>query len=98
MATTQAFTTFAGISRKIGRILPRQVEFESIQTVEGLSWLRLFLSCPRHEWAWPLTNREERVKGFDAHQTCFKCASRRLFNSKDWLSGPIYRSHSRHRG
>jgi hypothetical protein len=91
MATTNAFPAYIGISGDIRRIRPRFGEAESILIVEGFNWLLLFLRCPRHQWTWPRANREERVNGFDAHQTCFKCSSRRLFNSKDWRSGPIYR-------
>ncbi len=95
MATAHAIPTYTGSGHKI-RTRPQQFEAEHTHIVAGFDWFRLLLSCPRHAWTWPRTNREERVKGFDAHQTCLKCASRRLFNSKDWQPGPIYRSRSRH--
>jgi len=28
---------------------------------------------------------------FDSHQTCHKCTSRRMFDTKQWQAGPIYR-------
>lgn len=50
------------------------------------------MACPRHEWNWPLSNLDSvKIDGFDAHQNCTKCASERLFNSKRWIPGPIFR-------
>ena len=61
----------------------------------GFDRFRLFLQCPQHEWTWPRTNEEVRVDGFDAHQTCSKCTSQRLFDSRKWQAGPIYRNRRR---
>ena len=87
--TTHTFPTYIGISRKAQRTLPRYGEAEPVQIVAGFDWLLLFLQCPRHEWTWPRTNKQERFHGFDAHQTCFKCSSKRFFNSRTWQSGPL---------
>jgi hypothetical protein len=92
MATTHPFPPYSGISGNIDRVRIRFREPEFFLIVEGFSQLLLFIQCPRHQWTWPRANKEERVSGFDAHQTCFKCNSRRLFNSKEWRPGPIYRS------
>jgi hypothetical protein len=52
----------------------------------------LMMRCLRHQWSWPRANKGERLHGFDAHQTCHKCTSKRFFDSKAWLAGPIYRN------
>jgi hypothetical protein len=61
------------------------------QIVEGLDRFWLALRCPSHTWSWPRANYVERVEGFDAHQTCHKCTSRRMFNTQEWHAGPVYR-------
>jgi hypothetical protein len=53
------------------------------------------MACSHHEWNWPVSNPDAiKVDGFDAHQSCTKCASQRLFNSKDWTPGPMFRKRS----
>jgi len=88
---SHTFPIDSPLSRGILRIRTRPRETGSIRFVLGFDRLRLFLHCPRHAWTWPRTNHDEHVSGFDAHQTCFKCNSRRFFDSQHWLSGPVYR-------
>ncbi len=97
MAAAHALPAQTKLSPKVGRIrrLPR--ETESVRMVAGLGRLLLLLTCPHHAWTWPRTNQEEHVSGFDAHQTCLKCHSRRLFDSREWHPGPIYQNR-RHSG
>jgi len=53
------------------------------------------MACTRHEWNWPILNRDiAKIDGFDAHQSCTKCASQRLFNSRNWIPGPMFRKLS----
>lgn len=89
------FPIYSRLSRKILHPHSRPRVVGSVQFVMGFDRLRLFLHCPRHTWTWPRSNHEERVAGFDAHQTCLKCNMKRLFDSQLWQSGPVYRRHSR---
>ena len=98
MATTQLFPIYTKISQKIlgtaaGRrgVIGNQMVGGNQMIVEGLELFWLALRCPMHAWSWPRANHEERVEGFDAHQTCHKCTSRRLFDTREWHAGPVYR-------
>lgn len=82
-------------SRKILRMHTWSRGVGSVQFVLGFDRFRLFLQCPRHQWAWPRTNHDEHISGFDSHQTCFKCYAKRFFDSQRWQSGPVYRRRSR---
>ena len=88
------FPIDSALRRKILHIRNRSCEVGSVQLVLGLDRFRLFLHCPHHTWTWPRANHDERISGFDAHQTCFKCNSKRLFDSHRWQSGPVYRRGS----
>lgn len=92
MATTHALPANIALSPKTTHVRPRPRDIGSVRVVAGLHRLLLLLKCPQHAWNWPRTNQEEHVSGFDAHQTCFKCHSQRLFDSKEWHPGPIYRN------
>lgn len=91
MATANILPIYTRLSQRILRKVARQRELAGTEIVEGLEKVWLVLRCPMHEWSWPRTNKEERFEGFDAHQTCHKCTSRRLFDTRDWHSGPIYK-------
>ena len=97
MATAQLLPIYTKLSQKILRKTARWSEVGrnhvvgGNQIVEGLDRFWLALRCPLHTWSWPRANYEERIEGFDAHQTCHKCTSRRMFNSQDWHAGPVYR-------
>ena len=91
MATANTYPIYEKLSQKVlGWTTPRR-EIGGAQFVEGLDRLWLALQCPMHAWSWPRANKEERFEGYDAHQTCWKCMSRRLFDTRQWHSGPIYR-------
>jgi hypothetical protein len=98
VATTQLFPIYTKISRKIlgatagrrGAFGNRVVGRDQI-VVEGLERFWLALRCPSHTWSWPRANHEERLEGFDAHQTCHKCTSQRMFDTREWQAGPVYR-------
>jgi hypothetical protein len=91
VATTYIYPIYEKLSQKIlGKTVRRQ-EFGGAQIVEGLEALWLALRCPMHAWSWPRSNKEERFDGYDAHQTCWKCMSRRMFDTRGWQSGPIYK-------
>ena len=92
MATAQLLPIYTKLSQKILRKTARSREIRGNQIiVKGSELFCLALRCPMHAWSWPRANREERVEGFDAHQTCHKCTSRRLFDTRDWHAGPVYR-------
>lgn len=86
VATIQILPIHIRISRKI----PRQARSGTMELVGGLDRLWLTLRCPWHAWSWPRANREERLEGYDAHQTCYKCTARRMFDTGDWHAGPVY--------
>jgi len=63
----------------------------SLKLVHGLDLVLLELCCS-HKWSWPSANGNQSViDGFDSHQNCSECATERLFNSKSWKAGPMYR-------
>ena len=96
MATAQLLPIYTKLSRKLLRKAARSREIHGNQMiVEGLDLFWLALRCPMHAWSWPRANHEERVEGFDAHQTCHKCTSRRLFDTREWHAGPVYRRIAR---
>jgi hypothetical protein len=98
MATAELFPIYTKLSQKILRRTGRQRESSgnsdvvSYQIAAGLYLFWLALRCPTHAWTWPRANNEEHFEGFDAHQTCHKCMSRRMFDSRKWQVGPVYRS------
>lgn len=100
MATAQLLPIYTKISQKILRKAVRPSEAGSYseagvnRIVEGLDLFWLALRCPTHAWTWPRANNEEHFEGFDAHQTCHKCMSRRMFDTRKWQSGPVYRRRS----
>ncbi len=78
--------------RKTGlRETGHRTRFGELQTMEGFKLFLLAISCPLHAWSWPRANNEQGFHGFDAHQTCHKCTSHRLFDTQSWQAGPIYR-------
>jgi hypothetical protein len=97
VATAELFPIYTKLSQKILRAAPRRREAigygEAVgnQIVQGLNLVWLSLRCPMHAWSWPRANNEERLEGFDAHQTCHKCTSRRMFDTRQWQAGPVYR-------
>lgn len=91
MATANILPAYARLSQRILSVVVPRPETGSTEFVRGLDLLWLMLKCPAHTWSWPRSNKEERFKGYDAHQTCCKCASRRLFDTREWQSGPIYK-------
>jgi hypothetical protein len=97
VATAELLPIYAKLSQRILRTAARRREVGGYsevggnQIVEGLNLFWLVLRCPMHAWSWPRTNKEERFKGFDAHQTCHKCTSQRMFDTREWQAGPVYR-------
>jgi hypothetical protein len=97
VATAELFPVNTKLSQKILRKAARRPEAGSYREagvnriVEGLDLFWLALRCPTHAWTWPRANNEEHFEGFDAHQTCHKCISRRMFDTRRWQSGPVYR-------
>lgn len=66
-----------------------------IELVGPIARAFISMACPQHEWNWPLSNSQNlKVCGFDAHQSCVKCASERLFDSRSWTPGPMFRKRS----
>jgi len=95
VATANILPVYIRISAGIGRRLLGKVAARrragSMELVEGLDRLWLMLRCPNHAWSWPRANREERLAGYDAHQTCYKCTSRRMFDTREWHADPVYK-------
>ena len=91
MATAELLPIYTKLSQRILRTAARRREIGDNQIVEGLGLFWLSVRCPMHAWSWPRTNHEERFEGFDAHQTCHKCTSRRMFDTREWQAGPVYR-------
>jgi len=93
VATTQLLPLYSKLSRKILRRGARTRIVCEAEIVEGMDRFWLALRCPMHVWSWPRANRNERLSGFDAHQTCHKCTSRRMFDTHEWQAGPINKKH-----
>lgn len=94
MATAHILPIYTRLSQKIlGKPLRRT---GSTVVVEGLERFWLAVRCPMHSWSWPRANKDERVEGYDAHQTCYKCTSHRAFDTRGWQAGPIYRRLREH--
>ncbi len=75
--------------RQLRKALRGNTQIELVGRIDR-AFIRI--ACPRHEWNWPLSNPDVvEIDGFDAHQSCTKCASERLFNSKNWTPGPMFR-------
>jgi hypothetical protein len=97
VATAELFPAYTKFSQKILRRAARRREAIGYSetgvyhVTAGLDLFWLTLRCPVHTWSWPRTNNEERFEGFDAHQTCHKCMSRRMFDSRRWRAGLVYR-------
>lgn len=91
MATAHILPIYTRLSRKILRKTLRRTWTGGTVVVEGLERFWLAVRCPMHEWSWPRANKDERVEGYDAHQTCHKCTSHRAFDTRGWHAGPIYR-------
>jgi hypothetical protein len=91
VATSQFFPVYAKLSQKILRRSARRQIVAGAEIVEGMDLLWLGLRCPMHAWSWPRANGDERFAQYDSHQTCHKCTSRRLFDTRAWQSGPIYK-------
>jgi hypothetical protein len=65
---------------------------ESFHLVHGVRRALLLLYCPFHAWNWPRLMPDGSREGFDAHQTCFKCNTQRLYNTSNLTAGPLYRT------
>jgi hypothetical protein len=91
VATTQILPVYIRISRKILGKSERSHRVGSMKLVEGLDRMWLSLRCPVHAWSWPRANCEDRLPGYDSHQTCHKCISHRMFDTNGWQAGPVYR-------
>jgi hypothetical protein len=101
VAITQALPLYANVEQraehKILRFPARTRETETVEIVVGMKRIWLMMTCPRHAWSWPRLNKgEERFPGFDAHQTCHKCTSRRFFDSRAWEAGPLFLLRHQH--
>lgn len=93
MATTQLLPIYAKLSRKVLRRRASAGSAGSLEILTGMDRFLLALTCPAHAWNWPRANRSERLAGYDAHQTCHKCMSHRMFDTQTWQAGPIYKKH-----
>lgn len=92
MAASHSFLKYAEPGARI-RTRPPQLEpTANIRLVLGFHKLLLKLACPSHAWNWPRPIQGERLDGFDAHQTCFKCLTQRFYNTQTLKAGPLYRS------
>lgn len=93
MATTHILPIYARLSRKFLGKAVRRAQIGNTVFIEGIDRFWLALRCPAHAWSWPRANNDEHVKGYDAHQTCYKCMSHRAFDTHEWQAGPVYRRH-----
>lgn len=92
MAASHSYLKYAEPGARV-RTYPQRLEStENIRLVLGFKRFLLKLACPSHAWNWPRPNHGERVDGFDAHQTCFKCMTQRFYNTQTLKAGPLYRS------
>lgn len=95
MATTNILPIYIRIGSRISQTLlgttARRRGVGNTELLAGFDRLWLALRCPMHAWSWPRANRDERLEGYDAHQTCCKCTSRRMFDTREWQAGPVYR-------
>jgi len=93
LATTQFLPIYSKLSRKILRRTAHPQIIGGAEIVEGIDRFWLTLRCPMHTWSWPRANRDERFGGYDSHQTCHKCTSKRMFDTRAWQAGPIFKKH-----
>jgi hypothetical protein len=91
VATAELLPIYTKLSQRIRGNASRRRNASGIRIVKGLESVWLRLRCQTHAWTWPRTNTGERFDGFDAHQTCHNCMSRRMFNTREWQAGPVYR-------
>lgn len=91
MATTQLLPIYAKLGRKILHKSARVQAYAGAEVLEGIDRFWLALRCPHHVWSWPRANGDERLGQYDSHQTCHKCTSRRMFDTRGWVAGPIYK-------
>jgi len=91
VATVQLLPIYSKISRKVLRRTARSRVIGELLIMEGFDKFLLALRCPLHAWSWPRANREDRLPGYDSHQTCHKCTSKRMFDTQTWHAGPVYR-------
>jgi len=91
VATTQLLPVYAKLTRRLSRRSAHPQPMGGTEIVEGLDRFWLALRCPLHAWSWPRANKDERLGRFDSHQTCHKCTSRRMFDTREWHAGPIYK-------
>jgi hypothetical protein len=92
MANSQLLQTAKAGKPKLLVVEKRIPVVETLDLLNGLDRLLLKIACPFHEWSWPRSNKNQKIKGFGCHQTCSKCASQRLFNSRSWTPGPYFRT------
>src|SRR3569833_3997143 len=91
LATTQLLPIYAKLSQKILCRTAGPRFIGGAEIVEGMDRVWLSLRCPMHAWSWPRANRDVRLGTFDSHQTCHKCTSRRMFDTRAWQPGPIFK-------
>ncbi len=89
--TSQGLSSFAPPVRAL---IPRTHlhPAESFHPVQGVRRILLLLYCPSHSWNWPRLMPDGSREGFDAHQTCFKCNTQRLYNTTSLTAGPLFRT------
>lgn len=91
MAASHSYLQYSEAVPK-DRNVPRHVDSpEGVRLVLGLQRILLKLTCPSHTWNWPRPLHGERLDGYDAHQTCFKCMTERFYNTQTLQPGPLYR-------
>ncbi len=91
MANAQSVQTAIPAAFKLHVVEKRKPVTESLKLLGGFDVLLLKIACPSHAWSWPRSNKIEAIEGFACHQTCTKCASQRLFDSRSWRPGPYYK-------
>lgn len=91
MAASHSYLQYA-TAGSMDRNSPRRIDSpEGIRLVLGLHRILLKFTCPSHTWNWPRPLHGERLEGYDAHQTCFKCMTERFYNTQMLQAGPLYR-------
>lgn len=76
---------------------PKAAEPGGIHILTGTAKLMGNFKCRNHKWTWPQTSERfdyaSAVDGgqFDSHQTCTECGIHRLFESREFQPGPLFR-------
>jgi hypothetical protein len=92
VAASHSYLQYVGAGSKNPNLRQPMDTPEGIRLILGFDRILLMFTCPSHAWNWPRPIQGNKPDGFDAHQTCFKCSTERLYNTNTLQAGPLYRT------